>query len=96
MNKIKTTQITVADPDFLERLDSRLERIEARLTNLNILPQEEMLTRDQFMKKVNIGKTKFFLLLASGLLETTKIGRKIYVPKTQVDKYFSGGMNLGK
>ena len=94
METDKNTQLAIADPAFLARLDSRLERIESNLKNLRVIPEDEFLSPDEFMEKVKIRKTKFFLLISSGLLEHKKVGRKIYIPTTQVRKYFAGEMNL--
>ncbi len=94
METDKNTQLVIADPAFLARLDSRLERIESNLKNLRVIPEDEFLSPDEFMEKVKIRKTKFFLLISSGLLEHKKVGRKIYIPTTQVRKYFAGEMNL--
>jgi len=88
------TQITIADPEFLSRLDSDLQEIKRGLQNIKALPQEDYLVADEFMKKVNIGRWKFTSLVKEGLLEYKKIGRKFYIPANQVQKYFAGEMIL--
>ncbi len=90
-------QFTVADPDFLYRLDSKLDIIAASLQNLNALKQPpEFFTAKEFMEKVKIGRWKFDMLVSSGLLRYKRIGKKFYVPSDQVQLYFDGKMTLEK
>ena len=87
-------QITIADPEFLSRLDASLKEIKQALQNIKALPQDDYLTADQFMAKIKVSRWKFDLLIKEGLLEYKKVGRKFYIPLNQVTKYFNGEMNL--
>lgn len=91
MNK---TQMTIADPEFLSRLDSDLQEIKRGLQNFKVIPQDEFLTADEFMQKVKVSRWKFDAMVKEGLLQYKKIGRKFYIPSNQVTKYFSGEMVL--
>jgi excisionase family DNA binding protein len=42
----------------------------------------------EFMKAVRIGRTKFDQLVASNHVKVIRKGRKIYIPSTEVQRYF--------
>lgn len=88
------TQLTIADPEFLSRLETSLQEIKQGLQNIKAIPQDEYLTPDEFMAKVKFSRWKFDLLIKEGLLQYKKVGRKFYIPANQVEKYFNGEMNL--
>lgn len=88
------TQITIADPEFLSRLDESLKEIKQGLQNIKAIPQDDYFTADEFMAKVKVSRWKFDALIKEGLLQYKKIGRKFYIPANQVPKYFNGEMNL--
>ena len=88
------TQMTIADPEFLSRLDKSLQEIKQGLQSMKALPQDEFLTADEYMARIKVSRWKFDALIRDGLLEYKKIGRKFYIPANQVIKYFNGEMNL--
>jgi hypothetical protein len=85
-------QVTEIDSAFLSKLDSSLEEIKRGLKNMNAIPEKEYLTANEFMDKIKISRWKFDLFIKDGVLEYRKIGRKYYVPQSQVVKYFAGEM----
>ena len=50
---------------------------------------EGFVTAKEFMAAVRIGRTKFDQLVAGRKIQTIKKLRKIYVPVTEVNRYFS-------
>lgn len=85
-------QVIELDADFLARTDERLERMEKALQNLNILnkPEPEYLTPNEFVKKIKSSRWMYDQLLAQGLLEVKRIGRKVFIRKSMVDKWWAG------
>ncbi|NVJ47876.1 MAG: helix-turn-helix domain-containing protein [Cytophagia bacterium] len=49
----------------------------------------EYLTVKEFMSKVKIGRSKFDQLIAQNEIDYIRKGRKIYIPSSEVDKYFN-------
>ena len=47
------------------------------------------ITAIEFMEAVRIGRTKFDHLVSSSKIKTIKKRRKIYVPVSEVDRYFA-------
>lgn len=68
-----------------------LEAIMAK-SGLDKTDQSEYLTSKEFMAKVKIARSKFDELVADGKVKIVRPngGRKIYVPVTEVARYFEG------
>lgn len=47
------------------------------------------ITAKEFMAAVKIGRTKFDLLVSTSKIKVIKKKRKIYVPVSEVDRYFT-------
>jgi len=77
---IKKNQNEIAEK--LQRLSEKLEKHNSEL------PQD-YITALQFRKAVHIGQWKFDQLVNSNLIKTIKKKRKIYVPATEVQRFFS-------
>ncbi|WP_323757975.1 hypothetical protein [Roseivirga sp.] len=66
-----------------------LEALRAKHDSTNT-DQSEYLTTKEFMGRVKIARSKFDELVADGKVKTVRPngGRKIYVPVTEVARYF--------
>jgi hypothetical protein len=77
----------------LAALKGTLEKVLAEIKNLQLPKQsvnkEGFITAKEFMAAVRIGRTKFDQLVAGNKIQTIKKLRKIYVPVTEVNRYFS-------
>ena len=49
----------------------------------------EYITANEFMQAVKIRRTKFDQLIQTNRIKTIKKLRKIYVPVTEIDRYFN-------
>lgn len=65
-------------------------KILSALENLKIVSPPELLSRKEFMQKCRIASTKFHELRKSGKLKYRKVGRMVYVPSSEVDRFFNG------
>lgn len=79
-----------------EELSAIKKQLELVLTELKSLQgpkppayKEGFITAKEFMTAVRIGRTKFDQLVAAGKIKTIKKLRKIYVPVTEVSRYFT-------
>lgn len=79
--------------DKIKKLDliyERQEEILNVLRNKSLLEPSEHLTVKEFIARTKMGRSKFERLRAEGKLITKKLGRIIYVPATEVKRYFNG------
>jgi hypothetical protein len=82
-------------PEQLKHIRNELSETRKMLGKLNLSqPSNEYLTAEQFMKTCSIGRWKFDALRNEGLLETKKLGRKWYVKRDQIQRFFDGLMVL--
>lgn len=86
--------LIIPKSEFDELRTGQQKILEALLTkrDLNNLEHPEYLTSKEFMAKVKIARSKFDELVAEGKVKTVRPngGRKIYVPATEVARYFEG------
>ena len=77
----------------LTALKTQLEQVLIAIKNLQppkqSVAKENYITAKEFMAAVRIGRTKFDQLVAAGKIQTIKKLRKIYVPVTEVNRYFT-------
>lgn len=77
----------------LTALKTQLERVLTEIKNLQLpkpsVNKESFITAKEFMAAVRIGRTKFDQLVAARKIQTIKKRRKIYVPVTEVNRYFT-------
>jgi hypothetical protein len=66
----------------------KLNELDKNSQNRNVL-DSPYVTGLEFMKAVRIRRWKFNCLTKSGKIMTVKKKRKIYVPKAEIDRYFS-------
>jgi hypothetical protein len=62
----------------------KLENLQPRENN-----QSAYITAIEFMEAVRIRRTKFDHLVATNQIKTLKKSRKIYVPTSEISKFFS-------
>lgn len=78
----------------LAQLKTQLELVLTEIKNLKASnkqspTKESFITAKEFMAVVRIGRTKFDQLVAAKKIQTIKKLRKIYVPVTEVNRYFT-------
>lgn len=77
----------------LAALKTQLELVLKEIKNLQApkqsIAKESFITAKEFMAAVRIGRTKFDQLVATRKIQTIKKLRKIYVPVTEVNRYFT-------
>jgi excisionase family DNA binding protein len=88
--------VTEVDPEFLSQLSADIKQIKIGLQAIKALPEDEYLTADEYMARIKVSRWKLDAFVREGLLEYKKIGRKFYIPKSQVQKYFDGKMVLSQ
>lgn len=87
---------TIADPDFLSRLDNKLDTLLEAFQNIKAIPpvHDQHLVTEEFMQRTKISRWKLNILLSQGLLKHKKIGRKIYIEAGEVKRYFNGELQI--
>ena len=58
--------------------------------------KETILTREEVMEVLKIGKSTFYKLVHEGTLKGFKEGNRYKVPSSSVDEYISNRMNLSE
>ncbi len=90
---LKDATIIMIPAETLQKLQATLEEILKRLIDKPAAdkpnPQPKFLTALQFMEAIDIKRTKFDELVKSGKIKIIKKKRKIYVPATEVERYFN-------
>jgi thiaminase len=76
------TDIVAMQQDILRKL----QELSAKETNAVPI---KYITAKEFMAAVRIGRTKFDQLVQTSKIRTTKKRRKIYVPVSEVERYFT-------
>lgn len=57
--------------------------------------QETILTREEVMEILKIGRSTFYKLIHEGILKGFKEGNRYKVPSSSVDEYIKNKMNQG-
>lgn len=91
MNSIIIPQIIMIPEQELKQIKEIQGKILEKLENLQIrdAPQSAYITAIEFMEAVRIRRTKFDHLVATNQIKTLKKSRKIYVPTSEISKFFS-------
>lgn len=85
-----TKSIVVLTEEALESIEKGQREIISKLEALSgVRSNQEYLTVKEFMAKVKIGRTKFDQLIAMNEIDYIRKGRKIYIPSTEVERYFT-------
>ena len=76
--------------DLVKQMHSNQKAIMDKLNDLNIESpsMSEYITAMEFMDALRIHRTKFDELRHQNLIKTVEKGRKIYVPTTEIKRYF--------
>jgi hypothetical protein len=77
--------------DF-QQLKETGQKILRALESLNVVPPTQYLTPIEFMTETKISRWKFDALREYNKLKVIQRGRKLYVPRTEVQRYFAGEM----
>jgi hypothetical protein len=91
MTQIK--QVVEVPAEEFQYLKETGEKILKALENLRVVTPTEYLTPKEFCKETKMSLWKFTALRNEGNLQVKQIGRKLYVPRTEVGRYFSGDMD---
>lgn len=59
------------------------------------ISKDDLITLDEFMEMLNIGRTTAYQLLNSGEVKAFRIGRYWKIPRASVTEYVSRKSNLG-
>ena len=94
MNRVESVTSFVLFPESeIEHLKSTqlqiLEAIKTLHANGKSSPPPMYLTAVEFMRAVKICRTKFDQLSAAGKIRVIKKKRKLYVPFSEVERYFT-------
>jgi hypothetical protein len=90
---MEAPNITMIPTEKLEKLELIYQRQEEILQVLrkNVAKSvDEHLTVKEFLSSAKMGRSKFERLRAEGNLKVKKCGKIIYIPATEVQRYFSG------
>lgn len=68
------------------------ERILKVLENLKIVAPTEYVTLIEFMIETKMSRWKADVLRQCGKLKIIQRGRKLYLPRTEIQRYFNGEM----
>ena len=72
-----------------EEILNKLDQILERLNDLKVLEtQSEYLTAKEFMKKTKMCRTSFDEKRARNEFKVIKKGRKVYIPASEVNRFF--------
>jgi hypothetical protein len=84
--------IPAAELEYLKRgqeqIMERLDQIQAKAPTGEKAPVNYV-TAQQFMDAVKIRRWKFDQLIANNLIRTIKKKRKIYLPESEIERYFT-------
>ena len=77
--------------DVILGINKKLERLTSQ-QELTAVGMNRHLTALEFMEVCRIQRSKFDSLVKQNLIEIKKVGRKIYVPAKEIEKYFELGI----
>jgi excisionase family DNA binding protein len=81
--------IIILTEESLEGILKGQKEIIAKINELQGLKRDtEYLTTQEFMQRVKIGRSKFDQLIMSNEIKYIRKQRKIYIPETEVARYF--------
>lgn len=92
MSQVKT--VVELPLETFNEIKETQQRIIRALESLKVLTpvQPTFLTALEFMKKCKISRGTFDALRDQNRINVRKVGRKIYVPASEVDRFFDGKM----
>lgn len=89
MNTISKTVVEIPIEEWNEQRATSRKILQA-LEGMKIIAPPDFLSRKEFMARCRIASTKMHYLLRSGKLKYRKVGRMVYIPADQVDRFFQG------
>lgn len=92
MTQIK--QVVELPYEQFQEMQENTQLILAALKNLNLTPAPDFLTAQEWMDQCKVSRWKFDMLKNAGKLRVKQIGRKLYVAKSEVQRFFNGELNL--
>lgn len=91
--EMKQMSLVMISPEDLANLKSTQQEILQRLKELQLKNQPAInpkhITAKEFMSAVRICRTKFNQLVANNKIKSIKKLRKIYVPFSEIERYFT-------
>ena len=78
LDKLKTTQLEILN----ELKELRLEKSQSKSISMHI-------TAKEYMQAVRICRSKFDQLVSANKIKTIKKRRKIYVPSSEIERFFN-------
>lgn len=88
METTSVKQIIELPSEKFDEFINNQERILGALENLKVIPRPEFLTASEFMVQAKIGRWKFNQLRESNRIRVIQRGKKLYVPESEVNRYF--------
>jgi hypothetical protein len=83
--------------DFKEEILGELRVIKQGFQNLSLVPQEpKWLTPLQLKTACNFSEWKLRELVNDGVLESRRVGRKVFYSETNVRKWYAGELTKSK
>jgi len=90
---LQSMNLVMIPPEELDKIKSTQLEILQQLKQLrcekSALISPKNITAKEFMAVVRICRSKFDQLVIAGKIKTIKKRRKIYVPVSEIDRYFS-------
>lgn len=87
-------QVTEVPAEFISQLTTTLDQIKRGLENMGGIQRAEYLTLPEYMARVKVSRWKTDMLIKQGLLKYKRVGRKIYIPESEVGRFFAGELDL--
>jgi len=88
-NSSEIPQIVILQGHALENLQQKIETILGKLNHLQSQNKEdEYLTAVEFMEKTKMSRASFDEKRSNNEFRVIKKGRKVYVPASEVKRYF--------
>ncbi|MCA6379227.1 MAG: helix-turn-helix domain-containing protein [Cytophagales bacterium] len=92
MSQIK--QVVELPYEQFQEIQETSKLILTALQNLNLTPAPDFLTAQEWMDACKVSRWKFDSLRNDGKLRVKQIGRKYYIPRTEVQRFFNGELTL--
>ena len=93
MEKANSTIMVIIPEEEWSKIRQTQQEILEMVKELHSKREEAVKTKNitaiEFMTAIRIKRTKFDQLVSENKIRTIKKGRKIYVPVSEVDRYFS-------
>lgn len=85
------TYIAVPQQTFDKILSdlAELKRLNSKNQKEGSIPAKEWLSRKEYMEHCGIRTTKLYELINRGIVRTRKVGRRLYIHSSSIDRYFA-------